>query len=77
MQLAVSLAKKQHANGDMFLIEQPLLSEALKETCLRDLEESDDTYVAISDMCRLGLVHHGVTVDQSLHRTMLAVGRYP
>ena len=45
------------ANDDFYLIEQPLRSAARKEPPLQELEEREDSYVAISDMCRLGLVH--------------------
>ena len=53
MQLAVSLANNQLANGDMYLIEQPWQSEARNETVLRDFEHSEDSCVAICDMCAI------------------------
>ena len=55
VQLAASLAKNQLANGDMYVIEQPLRSDTRNEVCIHELEQSDDSYVAICNVCKFGL----------------------
>ena len=55
--LTRQIVDNQVANDDFYLVENPLRSQARNERPLRELEARDDSYVAISDMCRFGLRH--------------------
>jgi len=57
LELAEQIARLQMANGDDFLLENPLCSAARKQSPIRRLEQDPETYIAISHMCRFGLRH--------------------
>ena len=59
LEFTEQIAEIRMRNGGDFLIENPLSSDARAQPPILRLEQSEDTYMAVSHMCRFGLKELG------------------